>query len=412
VSSPAPVIPDLSHAGQPHDWRLTSLDDACEFLDSRRIPVNQTERLHRIKGKSESDLYPYYGATGQVGWINDYLFDEPLILLAEDGADFGSRSRPIAYAVTGRYWVNNHAHVLRPKPGVDFDFLLYTLMIRPDLGDLVSGSTRAKLNQAVAKRIAVPLPPLPEQKRISAALRGQLDAAARMRAAADAEADSADCLFATRLAMVFDSHEAREWPVEMLGDAGEIVSGVALGRKLNGRATRPVAYLRVANVKDGCLDLADVYTVEATEAEIAKLQLLRGDLLLTEGGDPDKLGRGAVWAEQLEECIHQNHIFRLRLDRERFVPEFVSFQLGSRYGKAYFARHAKQTTGIATINQRVLREFPLMAPPIAVQRRVADGLCRARAAGARLRDSLGQEGSLADALPASLLRRAFSGGSR
>ena len=116
-----------------------------------------------ISGKRESDLYPYYGATGQVGWIDDYLFDEPLILLAEDGADFGSQSRPIAYAVTGRYWVNNHAHVLRPKPGVDFDFLLFALMIRPDLGDLASGSTRAKLNQAVARGILVPLPRYPSR---------------------------------------------------------------------------------------------------------------------------------------------------------------------------------------------------------------------------------------------------------
>ena len=230
-----------------------------------------------------------------------------------------------------------------------------------------------------------------------------------MRAAADAQAESADRLFPTRLALAFDSPEVREWPIEALGNAGEVVSGVTLGRKLNGQATRSVAYLRVANVKDGHLDLVDVSTVEATEAEIAKLRLLRGDLLLTEGGDPDKLGRGTIWAEQVKECIHQNHIFRLRLDRTRFVPGFVSFQIGSRYGKAYFARHAKQTTGIATINQRVLRGFPLLVPPLSVQTRVADDLHRAHAADASLRDALKQRGHLADALRKAILRRAFSG---
>ena len=83
-------MPNLRNAELQHDWKLATLDDACEFLDSRRIPVNQTERFRRIAGKSESDLYPYYGAAGQVGLIDDYLFDEPLILLAEDGADFSS----------------------------------------------------------------------------------------------------------------------------------------------------------------------------------------------------------------------------------------------------------------------------------------------------------------------------------
>ena len=123
VSSPV-TLPDLHRAELPLGWRLATLDDACEFLDQQRIP-SQPDEARRISGKRESDLYPYYGAWAQVGWIDDYLFDEPLILfVAEDGADFGSQSRPIAYAVTGRYWVNNHAHVLRPKPGVDFDFLL------------------------------------------------------------------------------------------------------------------------------------------------------------------------------------------------------------------------------------------------------------------------------------------------
>jgi len=277
-----------------------------------------------------------------------------------------------------------------------------------------SGSSHAvkgrTLNLPLLRAITIPLAPLREQKRIAAALREQLSAAARMRAATDTQAESAEHLFPTRLALTFDSRDARSWPVATLGDTGEIVSGVTLGRRLNGQATRPVAYLRVANVKDGRLDLAEVYTVEATESEIAKLRLRRGDLLLTEGGDPDKLGRGALWAEQVDECIHQNHIFRLRLDRERFVPEFVSFQLGSRYGKAYFARHAKQTTGIATINQRVLRGFPLMVPPVAVQQRVADDLCAAQAAEASLRNRVEHQRCLADALPASLLRLAFSGG--
>lgn len=135
-----------------------------------------------------------------------------------------------------------------------------------------------------------------------------------------------------------------------------------------------VPYLRVANVQDGRLALADMKTVAATRREIEKWTLQDGDLLLTEGGDLDKLGRGACWRQQLPICIHQNHIFRVRLPSDLYDPDFVSLQIGSEYGKAYFLAHAKKTTGIASINQQVLGAFPLLSPPLAEQRAVAADL--------------------------------------
>ena len=105
--------------GEAHgQWPRAQLADVVEFLDYRRRPVNEAERRRRIADKREEELFPYYGANGQVGWIDEYIFDEPLILLAEDGGNFGSRSKPVAYAASGKYWVNNHAHCLRPKPGL------------------------------------------------------------------------------------------------------------------------------------------------------------------------------------------------------------------------------------------------------------------------------------------------------
>lgn len=166
------------------------------------------------------------------------------------------------------------------------------------------------------------------------------------------------------------SQTPQGWSLITLGEIGEIVSGITLGRKLPNRKTRSIPYLRVANVKDGYLDLSSLYTIEATEAEIEKCQLKFGDLLLTEGGDPDKLGRGTFWANQIPECIHQNHIFRVRFDLEKYVPQFIALQISSSYGKSYFLSHAKQTTGIATINQQVLSACPLMLPPLREQKRI------------------------------------------
>ena len=112
---PALVGEILPSKGQnlPHGWRWVKLGEVCEFFDYRRRPINQSERNTRKAGKSIGELYPYYGANGQVDMIDDYLFDEPAILLAEDGGFFGSTHKPIAYLVEGKYWVNNHAHVLR-----------------------------------------------------------------------------------------------------------------------------------------------------------------------------------------------------------------------------------------------------------------------------------------------------------
>jgi type I restriction enzyme S subunit len=154
----------------------------------------------------------------------------------------------------------------------------------------------------------------------------------------------------------------RGWPIVALRDVADIAAGITLGRKTKDTPLTTVPYLRVANVQDGQLALTDVKTIMATPREIEKLRLRKGDLLLTEGGDLDKLGRGACWHEQMPVCIHQNHIFRVRLPDDAYDHEFVSLQVGSPYGKAYFLAHAKKTTGIASINQQVLGSFPLLSP--------------------------------------------------
>ena len=159
--------------GLPSGWDVATLLDLVEIMDRHRVPVNELERSHR-----KGDV-PYYGATGQVGWIDNYLFDEELVLLGEDGAPFLDPVRPKAYLISGKSWVNNHAHVLRGKPGVLNRFLLYQLN-NVDYRSLVSGTTRLKLPQTSMVSIRLRIPPLPEQHRIVAAIEEQftrLDAA-------------------------------------------------------------------------------------------------------------------------------------------------------------------------------------------------------------------------------------------
>lgn len=150
---------------QNNRWEYKPLSEVVEIHDTRRKPINAKERAKRIEGKDESSLFPYYGATGQVGYIDDYLTDGEYVLLGEDGAPFLDAFAKKAYIISGRAWVNNHAHVLRSKG--DNRFLCYYLN-HFDFHDYVSGTTRLKLTQEQMKKIPVPVLPIEEQQRIVA----------------------------------------------------------------------------------------------------------------------------------------------------------------------------------------------------------------------------------------------------
>jgi type I restriction enzyme S subunit len=261
------------------------------------------------------------------------------------------------------------------------------------------GGAQPNISQGTVRDLTVPLPPLAEQRRIAAIL-DQADALRAKRRAA--------LTLAERIASAFFAQsfgEEEKPPVVPLGECAEVVSGVAKGRKLGAAVTRDVPYLRVANVQAGRLELGEVKTIPATEAEITELRLLRGDVLLTEGGDFDKLGRGAVWQGELPECIHQNHVFRVRPDASRLLPEFFAAFLLSRQARAYFLRCAKRTTNLASINMSQLRSMPVLMPPLEAQRRFVAALAAQR----RVVDLQEAESAKMDALFSGLQHRAFRG---
>jgi len=162
-------------------------------------------------------------------------------------------------------------------------------------------------------------------------------------------------------------------------------------------------YMRVANVQDGRIVLDEVKTIEVSEAEGLRYRLRAGDVLLTEGGDPDKLGRGAVWHGEIGDCIHQNHIFRVRPGPD-IRSEFLSAIIASERGKRYFLRAAKQTTGIATINMTQLRAFPVLMPPLDRQNAYVRFIDRARS----VREKLRHHADTVDGVFNSLVAGAFS----
>jgi type I restriction enzyme S subunit len=161
------------------------------------------------------------------------------------------------------------------------------------------------------------------------------------------------------------------WRTVPLADVAEVRTGIAKG-KVGLKDAVDMPYLRVANVQDGHIDLAEIKTLPIESRLIERYTLKRGDVLMTEGGDFDKLGRGAVWQDQLPRCLHQNHVFAVRPDHTRLDSLFLSALSASRHGRDYFLSCAKRSTNLASINSSQIKSFPVVLPPIEEQRRIAE----------------------------------------
>jgi type I restriction enzyme S subunit len=160
------------------------------------------------------------------------------------------------------------------------------------------------------------------------------------------------------------------WEVRPLKAVSAIQSGVTLGKDYGAQQTQPFPYLRVANVQAGFVELSEIKTIRVPVPEARRSTLEVGDVLMTEGGDPDKLGRGCVWSGQVSQCLHQNHVFAVRPDQQRLEPAFLSAFMGTSYARAYFQSTAKQTTNLASTNKTKIGRLQVPLPPVDEQRAI------------------------------------------
>ncbi|MFD3312143.1 restriction endonuclease subunit S [Streptomyces sp. NPDC058694] len=252
-----------------------------------------------------------------------------------------------------------------PAEGIDPEFLARAVQSRTsEILTLVEETSHGtgRLDTARLQELEIPVPSLDEQHRIvaaHAAFERRIGALERMlgklRVAEEA-------LSAEALAPRFG------WEYATVEDIADVAAGVTLGAEPLGEGTVELPYLRVANVLDGRIDTADVKRVRIVRSQLERFALRKGDLLLTEGGDLDKLGRGAVWDGRIEPCLHQNHVFRVRCG-SRMDPDFLALYTASPKGRAYFQRVGKQTTNLASINSTQVKAMRVPVPPLEAQRR-------------------------------------------
>jgi type I restriction enzyme S subunit len=241
------------------------------------------------------------------------------------------------------------------------DFLYHSL--QPHLNNIHKGTAQTTVKHLSTKDlygIDTELPPLPEQKRIAEILSGIDGAIAKLKCKAR-KLDSLQFSLTEEFAQ--ELHDKGE--PSALEENAEIRTGVAKNSNNEGDMVE-MPYMRVANVQDGYLDLSEIKMISIDRGRIGRYLLQKGDVLINEGGDLDKVGRGVIWHEEIKECLHQNHVFAVRCS-ERLMPEFLSLYLKSSHSKNYFLGCAKQTTNLASINSTQLKSFPIPVPELSVQ---------------------------------------------
>ncbi|MEV6114812.1 restriction endonuclease subunit S [Streptomyces sp. NPDC052109] len=228
-----------------------------------------------------------------------------------------------------------------------------------------TSDSMVKISAAMVEGLEIPLPSIDEQHRIvtaHAAFERRIGALERVLG----KLRFAELSLSTQ---ALAPAQCNRWDQVSLESVATVVAGVTLGSEPVGDGTVELPYLRVANVLDGRINTADVKRVRILSTQFERYALKQGDLLLTEGGDLDKLGRGAVWDGRIEACLHQNHVFRVRC-RERMTPDFLALYTASTAGRAYFQRVGKQTTNLASINSTQVRKMPVPVPPLDEQERL------------------------------------------
>lgn len=375
---------------------------------------------------------PEYWDGGTVPWISPKDMKQPVLtdsadhiteqattetsakLRAAHSVAFVTRSGilehslPVAYVpVEAAY--NQDMKVLTPYEDVDARFIaLYCRAYAHEIlhGCRKDGTTVASIDLAKLTAFPFPKAPLPEQQELVAAHAAHDSTLAKALEAISTAARQHVGFAPSLLRREFTNSA---WNFEPLGDLADLVSGLTKGRKTNDPVSER-AFLRAANVQAGRLDLNEIKTYPCTTAEFERYRLVAGDVLLVEGsGSRRRIGEGWLWSGDIPDCIHQNHVFRARLDPEILLPEFFAFYLAAASARAYFWGQAKTTSGLNTLSKAQLSGLPVPVPSLDEQH---ETLARVKAGmdlSVRLGAEIGLAGDRADGLRQSLMRAAASG---
>lgn len=344
-------------------WRESILGEEIELAYGKSLPQSA-----RTSGE-----VPVYGSNGIVGWHNESLLDGPGIIIGRKGSvgavNFTEKS----------YWPIDTTYYVVNKANHNWDFLHF-LLLSLGLEQMNGHAVVPGLNRETAYSVPVRIPEIGEQNQIANVLRNAWKAVEVESEIIKVTRELKKAAFHHLFSRGLHGTAPREtrfgvvpvsWEEMALNECAFVQTGIAKNTRKQSVDDVEVPYLRVANVQDGHLDLREIKTIKASRRDIESSLLQEGDVVLTEGGDFDKLGRGFIWEGQIERCVHQNHIFAVRTDQLKLLPRYFAYLAQSPYGKSYFLSVAHKTTNLACINSTKLKAFPVLLPCLDEQQEIA-----------------------------------------
>ena len=357
------------------------LEDCCDILDSMRIPITATNR--------KAGIYPYYGANGLQDYVDDYIFDDELVLLAEDGGHFNSKEYPIAYRVSGRCWVNNHAHVLKPKSGIDVDYLCYSLMFC-DVSKMINGTTRKKLNQSAMRKILIPIVNYDEQ----IAIVYRLKVIENLIDNRQQQLNLLDELIKSRFIEMFGD------PVTNPMDWEKLPLQNFLLKIRYGTSTPPIfsdegfAFIRATNISSGKINKIDMKYISDSEAKkIQKCKLITGEMIIVRSG----VNSGDTCVISKEYDGHYAGYDMILTFSSNINPIFLNVLLNTEYMNKIIkplTRRAAQPH----LNAQQVQDLSIISVPIELQNKFAAFVEQTEKTKSTIKKSLDELNLLKDSL--------------
>ena len=337
---------------------MVYVEDCCEILDSMRVPITASDRI--------AGEYPYYGANGIQDHVSDYIFDDELVLLAEDGGNFGSKERPIAYRVSGKCWVNNHAHVLKPKAGLDVDYLCYSLMFY-DVDGMVNGATRQKLTQAAMRKMKIPLRSIEEQVHVV----DELNRVIKIKEQRQQELALLDEIIKARFVELFGdpANNEKGFIKAPMGDYMTLLTDFSSNGSYKTLDSRVTMYdepkyawmVRTTDLESG--DMTSVKYIDESAYELlSRSKIYGGEIIMNKIGSAGKIY--LMPQINMPASLGRN-AFMFRYD-EHINVKFLYHLLTSEYGQREIQQYVRGAV-TKTITKNDARSVLIIVPPIELQ---------------------------------------------
>ena len=376
-------------------WEIKMLPDISENLDSKRIPVT--------KDKREGGKYPYYGASGIVDYVNDYIFDEDILLISEDGANLLARTTPIAFSVSGKVWVNNHAHILKFKDMCTQRLVEYFFASK-DISEYVTGAAQPKLSQKKMNIIPIPIPPLSEQKAIVEYLDSSFAKIDQLKTNAAKNLEEAKALFQSALKDALEPEEG--WEEKNLGELSSLITKGA-SPKWQGFTyveSNGILFVTSENVREGYVSLEPAKYLNKEFNNKQKRSILKyNDLLINIVGA--SIGRAAIFRLNINDANINQAVALVRLLNNVNV-DFINYILNSNIAwKQYDS--LKKDSARANLSLENIRSLKIPLPPLSEQQSIVSFLDSLSEKVNTLQQNYSRICDECDALKQAILRQVF-----